>query len=65
MKPRTFSFEEVLAQPESDWIDWKADFPPGRLAGKRDKQWDEGRGKLPSGDVRHHDVGSEVQLGLR
>jgi hypothetical protein len=36
----------LLLEAESEWLDWKADFSPGLLGGKRHELWNEGRGKV-------------------
>jgi predicted HTH transcriptional regulator len=39
-------FEELLKQAESDWLEWKADFPTGILGSRKDPEWQEGKGEL-------------------
>jgi hypothetical protein len=36
----------LLDEGESESLDWKKDWPPSLLGGKRDKGWDRGRGEL-------------------
>lgn len=40
------SFSTLLPQPESEWLDWKADFSRGLLADNTDPHWDNSRAKL-------------------
>lgn len=46
MSPRRLPFQDLLALPESNSLDWKRDFPPGLLAGSKDLSWELGRAKL-------------------
>lgn len=39
-------FEHLLSLPELDWLEWKADFPPGLLASAKDPDWDPARAKV-------------------
>ena len=39
-------FQELLAEGESTYLDWKKDFPPGLLQGKKHNDWDKARGKV-------------------
>jgi predicted HTH transcriptional regulator len=36
----------LLPFAESDWLDWKADFPPGLRMGRTDPDWERGKGTL-------------------
>lgn len=46
MTTKTIPFSELLSQPEQEWLDWKAEFPDGVRAGRRDPKWEEGRAKV-------------------
>lgn len=46
MAPKSIPFEELLHQPESEWLDWKNDFAPGLVQRKGHPLWDRGRAKL-------------------
>ena len=46
MTLRSFALPELLLEAESEWLDWKADFSPGLLGGKRHQLWEQGRGKV-------------------
>jgi hypothetical protein len=37
---------ELLLSPESDWLDWKANYPGPLLAGSSSPAWDRGRAEL-------------------
>lgn len=43
---KTIAFSDLLAHPEQEWLDWKAEFPDGVRAGRRDPKWEEGRAKI-------------------
>ena len=46
MIAKRLPFSELLMHPEQEWLDWKAEFPDGVRAGKRDLKWEEGRAKI-------------------
>jgi hypothetical protein len=39
-------FQELLAENESTYLDWKKDFPLGLLQGKKHNDWNTGRAKV-------------------
>ena len=41
--------ETLLAEGESTYLDWKRDFPPQLLSGRKQPDWDIGRAKLLKG----------------
>jgi hypothetical protein len=38
--------QQLLAFPETTWIDWKREFPEGLLGGKQHAKWESGRGEV-------------------
>lgn len=43
---RKQELENLLAEGESTYLDWKADFPHGLIRGKKHQDWDRGRGEV-------------------
>lgn len=40
------ALQELLAHPESTWLDWKRSFPAGLAGGKKDPLWDCARAEI-------------------